>query len=121
MLQEIDIVFDAPPGPVSGHFIEVEDTKTRASISVGEWVKREDGFWVLRNIGHVLTYIDRHSAELGFEPTAVGVNELAYKHIWNELRAGQTIKINDAKLWPEDPQEHFYIRRTRVVISRHCE
>ncbi len=43
----IDIVFDGPPGPVSGHFVEVENDKG-ASISVGEWVHRPDGFWALR-------------------------------------------------------------------------
>jgi len=42
-----DIVFDGPPGPVSGRFVEVED-ESGASINVGEWVERPDGFWVLR-------------------------------------------------------------------------
>lgn len=44
----IDIVFDGPPGHESGRFVEVEDTETRASVSVGEWVHRDDGYWVLR-------------------------------------------------------------------------
>jgi len=43
----IDIVFDGPPGPVSGRFIEVENPSGR-SIRVGEWVEREDGFSALR-------------------------------------------------------------------------
>lgn len=43
----IDIVFDAPPGPVSGTFVEVED-QTGESIKVGEWIERSDGYWVLR-------------------------------------------------------------------------
>jgi hypothetical protein len=47
MGQYIDIVFDAPPGPVSGRFIEVEDTSGN-SIRVGEWIERNDGTWVLR-------------------------------------------------------------------------
>ena len=42
----IDIVFDGPPGPESGRFVEVERDGT--SISIGEWVHREDGYWVLR-------------------------------------------------------------------------
>lgn len=43
----IDIVFDGPPGPECGRFVECEDSK-RASISIGEWVKRDDGYDVLR-------------------------------------------------------------------------
>ena len=42
-----DIVFDGPPGAVPGRFVEVENEQ-RASISVGEWVHRDDGYWVLR-------------------------------------------------------------------------
>lgn len=47
MGQYIDIVFDAPPGPEPGRFIEVEDTSGN-SIRVGEWMERDDGAWVLR-------------------------------------------------------------------------
>jgi len=43
----IDIVFDGPPGPESGRFVEVENTEGR-SIKFGEWVHRADGYWVLR-------------------------------------------------------------------------
>lgn len=48
MPEVIDIVFDGPPGPESGRFIEVEDPATGASISIGKWIKRDDGYWVLR-------------------------------------------------------------------------
>lgn len=53
MSRKIDIVFDGPPSPQengcpSGHFVEVEDTFNRRSISEGEWVQRDDGYWVLR-------------------------------------------------------------------------
>jgi len=43
----IDIVFDGPPSHESGRFVEVEDASGK-SIKVGEWVEREDGYWVLR-------------------------------------------------------------------------
>ena len=43
----LDIVFDGPPGPVAGRFVEVE-TDRGESISLGEWVQRKDGYWVLR-------------------------------------------------------------------------
>jgi hypothetical protein len=47
MSETIDIVFDGPPGPESGRFIEVEDGAGRG-IRVGEWIDRGDGYWVLR-------------------------------------------------------------------------
>lgn len=43
----IDIVFDSSPGPVAPGFVEVENEKG-ASIKVGRWLKRPDGYWVLR-------------------------------------------------------------------------
>ena len=46
-VEPVDIVFDGPPAPESGRFIEVED-HTGKSIKFGEWVKRDDGYWVLR-------------------------------------------------------------------------
>lgn len=48
VISEVDIVFDGPPGPEAGRFVEVEDTKTRRSFKLGEWVQRDDGYWVLR-------------------------------------------------------------------------
>jgi hypothetical protein len=47
MPDHIDIVFDNPPGPECGRFVEVEDASGR-SINLGEWVERPDGYWVLR-------------------------------------------------------------------------
>lgn len=42
----IDIVFDGPPAPESGRFVEVEDD-TGASIWVGEWIETPP-YWRLR-------------------------------------------------------------------------
>lgn len=42
----IDIVFDGPPGPTAGRFVEVE--RDGQSIRIGSWVQRDDGYWVLR-------------------------------------------------------------------------
>lgn len=47
----IDIVFDGPPGPEAGRFVEVEDACGR-SFRTGEWVERPDGYWVLRLSDH---------------------------------------------------------------------
>jgi hypothetical protein len=44
---EIRIVFDGPPAPQSGRFIEVEDAEGKG-IGVGSWVERDDGLWELR-------------------------------------------------------------------------
>jgi len=44
---QIDIVFDAAPGRECGRFVEVENSEGE-SISFGEWIHREDGYWVLR-------------------------------------------------------------------------
>lgn len=41
----INIIFDGPPGPEAGRFVEVEDESGK-SISVGEW-RDIGGFWAL--------------------------------------------------------------------------
>lgn len=43
----IDIVFDGPPGPKGGRFVEVE-SPTGMSVRVGAWLQRGDGYWALR-------------------------------------------------------------------------
>lgn len=43
----INVVFDGPPGPVAGRFVEVE-TDDGNGIGIGEWVDRGDGMWSLR-------------------------------------------------------------------------
>jgi len=42
---KIHIVFDGPPGPEAGRFVEVEDSDGR-SICYGDWVQRGD-YWHL--------------------------------------------------------------------------
>jgi hypothetical protein len=44
---ELDILFDGPPGPEAGRFVEVNDS-TGKSVSLGEWIERPDGYWALR-------------------------------------------------------------------------
>lgn len=44
----VDLVFDGPPGPEGPRFIEAELTEGRRSVSVGEWLTRDDGYTVLR-------------------------------------------------------------------------
>ena len=45
MTKKIRIVFDGPPGPVGGKFVEVENERGE-SIKCGEWVQVGD-YWIL--------------------------------------------------------------------------
>jgi hypothetical protein len=46
-MKYVDIVFDGPPSHESGRFVEVEN-ESGVSVNVGEWIKRDDGYWALR-------------------------------------------------------------------------
>lgn len=43
----LHFVFDGPPGPECGRFVECETPDGR-SVNAGEWHERPDGFWELR-------------------------------------------------------------------------
>jgi len=43
---ELRIVFDGPPGPAAGRFVECEDSEGR-SVDAGKWRERGDGLWEL--------------------------------------------------------------------------
>lgn len=43
----VNIVFDGPPGPEAGRFVEVE-TDDGKGVDVGQWIDRGDGTWALR-------------------------------------------------------------------------
>lgn len=45
--QAINVIFSGPPGVKGGRFVEVE-TDSGASMGIGEWIERPDGFWALR-------------------------------------------------------------------------
>jgi hypothetical protein len=42
---KIQIVFDGPPGHDGGRFVEVE--QGGESLVFGDWIQRDDGYWVL--------------------------------------------------------------------------
>ena len=44
---ELEIVFDGPPGPIPGRFIETQDAQTGEGIGWGEWLNNGDGTWSL--------------------------------------------------------------------------
>lgn len=41
----LQIVFDGPPGPTSGRFVEAE--RDGRSVNAGTWIEREGGLWAL--------------------------------------------------------------------------
>lgn len=43
----VDIVFDGPPSNPAPRFVEVENPDG-SGVNLGEWVERDDGYWVLR-------------------------------------------------------------------------
>lgn len=61
-MTHIDIVFDGPPDHDMPRFVEVENEQGQ-SISVGTWLERPDGYWVLRipteQIGDIQTNFHR--------------------------------------------------------------
>ena len=71
----INIIFDGPPGPESGKFVEVE-TDSGESIGIGKWIERDDGFWALRIQGRFIPeyspeYVDEILLEAGHNPETV--------------------------------------------------
>ena len=45
--EAVNIIFDGPPGPEGGRFVEVENDAGQ-SVKVGEWLDSEDGYVKLR-------------------------------------------------------------------------
>ena len=45
--EAVDVVFDGPPNHEGGRFVEVENLDG-ASVSIGEWIDRGNGYWALR-------------------------------------------------------------------------
>lgn len=43
---ELHVIFDGPPGPESGRFIECE-TPDGASVRAGHWIEKDNGMWAL--------------------------------------------------------------------------
>ena len=45
-MEKLHIIFDGPPGPTAGRFVECETSDGR-SVNAGEWAERKDGLWEL--------------------------------------------------------------------------
>lgn len=72
----IDIVFDGPPGPTAGRFVEVEDLSGK-SVGVGQWIDRCNGMWALR-IPRAHAHLHPDTANIGPADTAVIDEALEY-------------------------------------------
>jgi hypothetical protein len=84
----IDIVFDGPPSHESGRFVEVED-ETGKSITIGEWLDRGDGFWVLRIAGNARLIAAAPELLAALSQLVEGRNQGvdAQPEAWNAARA----------------------------------
>ena len=49
----LDVVFDGPPGPISGRFVDVEN-ESGQSVNAGQWIERPDGLWALKEMREVM-------------------------------------------------------------------
>lgn len=91
--EHIDIVFDqvaVDGAPPEYSFIEVENSQ-RASIKFGEWVHRDDGYWVLRistapTTGSAPTVLRCACGNIA-EPRDSHVDALRCKSCWSEFAA----------------------------------
>ena len=45
-VETVHLVFDGPPGPEAGRFVEAESISGQ-SLNIGSWFQREDGYWAL--------------------------------------------------------------------------
>jgi hypothetical protein len=75
--RDIHVVFDGPPGPVAGRFVETE-TPEGNGVGVGTWVPRLDGWWALRIVVDAASVHDGKSATP--EPAEPGPDEVADPH-----------------------------------------
>lgn len=93
----INIVFDGPPGPTAGRFVEVE-TDAGKSIKVGEWIDSGDGYWRLRIPGRATQWHPwpQEKPEAGrwilYETLAGNYGKLKYK-------TGVSFRILAIKWW----------------------
>ncbi len=57
---EMDVMFDGPPGPQPGRFIDCHDAVTGESIHWGKWLDNGDGTWSL--IGEAIIEDDQNES-----------------------------------------------------------
>jgi len=95
-MQKIRIVFDGPPGPEAGRFVEVETAEGK-SIKFGEWEEGEDGFWYLNISCHHFSEMASDSEITKWDEVAKAIED--ERDTW-EKRANQ-LKDNYNKLFDD--------------------
>lgn len=94
-MSEIRIVFDGPPGPQSGRFVETEDAEGHG-ISIGEWHDRPDGLVELRIEGVDLSVAEMAGADdtnsrgtRTVRSVAQAIQGVSLKERMNRIRRGE--------------------------------
>lgn len=96
---QIDVLFDGPPGPEGGRFIEAEDSGGR-SIRAGEWIRRGDGLWALR----LIVLLPPRLSPEGREAAArLGMPQELPPHTLHRCKICKTLWRQWAEQWPESP------------------
>ena len=98
----INIIFDGPPGPEAGRFVEVE-TDDGKSITIGEWAERSDGLWARR--------ITELPSDLPPDPTEVEI----FERIFDEGRY-----CSECVYCEHHRERHPYGEGTAQEITRSC-
>lgn len=107
----IDIVFDGPPGPEAGRFVEVE-SPPGTSIKLGEWI--DDGeFWRLRFM--VPTQVDRQKITIAAKNPRVIDND----------RDEITVTLNGKELrgwsYSTEPERRVKMLAAREYVEGYCD
>lgn len=118
-----DIVFDGPPGPDGGRFIECERVSDGTSLSVGEWIERADGTWALRVAGSaedLATYKAKLSSMEAYEDKRaeafVQMSE-AYEAIKAKLARVEALLTAMEQDWICDPDLVDDLRAVRAALE----
>lgn len=116
-MKYIDIVFDAPPGPESGRFVEVED-ETGRSINAGSWLESLDGFHRLRihtplNLAEVLSTQQALQARMG-DPTGFGEAGVKENLLHVMVEAVEALREINFKPWKT---KHHEVDRLKLATE----
>jgi len=116
-MKYIDIVFDGPPGPESGRFVEVEDGNGH-SINAGEWLESLDGMHTLR-IPQPLTFAEVLSTQQALQakmgnPTGFGEVGVKENLLHVMVEAVEALREINFKPWKTKTHE---VDRTKLATE----
>lgn len=100
----LDIVFDGPPGPQAGRFVEVEN-RSKESVAIGYWMEREDGYSALR----IPDYRQSHADLVVMANTLAEAEAYLKNHLANTTAASALFSIElvseEMRRWMTAPGE----------------